>query len=244
MTLNGVLGALGRRWYFVLVGLLITAAAAWVALSITPPQYAARGLILLLPPPETDAPDGGNPLLSLGGLDLPARVVVATFSTNAAQEDLAERFPDAEAEVAIEESTRGPIISIDVTDATADGALDTLAYIADRVSASLETLQDEVGVPTTSVMRSIPLTMDTEAEADFGDLTRLLILVCAAGLVLTVFAVYAVDGLMMRTTRRGHRRRTPTDSSEPPQFDREPLEKRAYPADPVPAAPVRSHSLP
>ena len=48
MTLRGVLSALGRRWYFVLVGLLITAGGAWAALSITPPQYAARGLILLL----------------------------------------------------------------------------------------------------------------------------------------------------------------------------------------------------
>lgn len=241
MTLRGVLSALGRRWYFVLVGLLITAGGAWAALSITPPQYAARGLILLLPPPDTEAIDGGNPLLSLGGLDLPARVVVATFSTNAAQEDLAERFPDAEAEVAIEESTRGPIISIDVTDTTGDGALDTLSYIADQVTASLETLQDEVGVPTTAVMRSIPLTMDAEAEADFGDLTRLLILVGAGGLVLTVFAVYAIDGLMMRTTRRGRVRRSASDDDETPPFDPGPIQKRAFPADPMPA---RSQSVP
>lgn len=243
MTLKGVLSALGRRWYFVLVGLLITVGAAWVAFSVMPPQYAARGLILLLPPPDTEAVDGGNPLLSLGGLDLPARVVVATFSTNAAQEDLAERFPDAEAEVAIEESTRGPIIAIDVIDTSADGALDTLTYISGRVTENLQTLQDEVGVPATAVMRSIPLTMDTEAEPDFSDLTRLLILVAVAGVVVTVFSVYALDALMTRTTRRG-RRRNSSDDDKTPRADPGPIPKRAFPADPMPAAPARAQQLP
>ncbi|MGA7147679.1 MAG: hypothetical protein WBX17_04215 [Microbacterium sp.] len=243
MTLKGVLSALGRRWYLVLIGLLITAGAAWFAFSVTPAQYAARGLILLLPPPDAEAVDGGNPLLALGGLDLPARVVVATFSTNAAQEDLAERFPDAEAEIAIEESTRGPIISIDVIDTSADGALDTLDYISGRVTDSLQTLQDEVGVPSTAVMRSIPLTMDTEADPDFSDLTRLLILVAVAGLAVTVFAVYALDGLLTRTTRRGRRRTSTEDQDEVLRVDPGPIPKRAFPADPMPASTTRSQPL-
>ena len=44
-----VVKALGRRWYVVVVGLILSVGLAMSAYSITPAEYNARGLLLLLP---------------------------------------------------------------------------------------------------------------------------------------------------------------------------------------------------
>ncbi|HWI31336.1 MAG TPA: hypothetical protein VNT50_07580 [Microbacterium sp.] len=246
MTFKGVMSALGRRWYIVLVGLLMTAALGYGVINISPPNYTARGLVLLLPPldPNVETPAGENPLLSLSGLDLPARVVVASFSSNAAQERIAKLHPDAEVSVEMEESTRGPIISIDVTDSSPKGTIATLDYVAGSVATSLQSLQDEIGVPAEAIVNSKPLTMDTLAEADYGDLVRLLILAAGAGLVVTVLAAYVLDGIMARTVRRGRGRgrRGGNDfdlSDDFPTTEAPQIARRVFPADPMPAAPAR-----
>ena len=217
MTFASLLGALRRRWYIVIAGVLHTAGLCYGVYSIVPAEYNARGLIVLIPSVPEDEP-GGNPLLGLASLDLPARVLVASYSSNAAQEDIAERAPDAEVIVSIEESTRGPVIAVDVTDSSPESALSILSYVAGSIPETLATLQSEVNVPERAVVRSMPLTMDTEAEPNYETLTRLLILAAAGGLALTVLAAYALDGVL---SRRG-RRRTPAGPSEPIVEDEEP----------------------
>lgn len=241
MTFGGLLGALRRRWYIVLVGVLATAGLGVGVFTVVPTEYTARGLILLLPSVPADEP-GGNPFLNLAGLDLPARVLVASYSSNAAQEEIAERAPDAEVVVSIEESTRGPVIAIDVTDTSAEGTLDTLDYIAGSIPDTLATLQSEVGVPLNAVVRSMPLTMDTEAEESFDTTLRLVIAAVALGLALTVFVTYGLDGVLRRRVRRTARQTfdpDPLDYSYDDQSqDTGPLAvlRSNVPAAPVPAS--------
>lgn len=216
MTFGSLLGALRRRWYIVVAGVLLTVGLGWAVYNLVPPEYNARGLTVLIPSVPEDEP-GSNPFLGLASLDLPARVLVASYSSNAAQEDIAERAPDAEVVVSIEESTRGPVIAVDVTDSSPEGALAILSYVADSIPDTLATLQSEVGVPLKSVVRSMPLTMDTEAEPNYETLTRLLILAGAGGLAITVLIAYALDGML---TRRG-RRRTPVSNLPEPIIEDE-----------------------
>src|SRR5690606_26564077 len=129
----------------------------------TPPQYNARGLVLLLPS-ESAVGEGGNPFLNLGGLEQPAGILVAYFSSAPARAEVQQQSETAEYLVGIDDSTRGPVIVIDVTDNAPQKALDVLGYIADRIPEELATLQDQVDAPADSVITSIPLIADTKAQ--------------------------------------------------------------------------------
>ena len=102
-----------RRWYVLIAGVLATVALTSAVPQVAPPDYTARGLVLLLPA-EASTGAGGNPLLMLDGLTTPADVVVAYFKSEAAQELVAKAAPTAEFSVEMEQSTRGPLIAVDV----------------------------------------------------------------------------------------------------------------------------------
>src|SRR6478736_4409102 len=144
MALSDVLGPLRRRWYLVLVGLLLAACSGWATAALAPSQYTTRGLVMLLPSALTTGPKG-NALLNLGGLELPARVLIAYYSSEPAKSDLEQFAPKAVVEVTMEESTRGPIIAVDVKDATADGAMRVLHHVIDSIPENLARIQSEVG---------------------------------------------------------------------------------------------------
>jgi len=190
----------------VIVGLLATAGLGYAASVTSPPVYAARGLILLLPP-EDAVGEGGNPLLSMGGLGLPASILVAYFSSSAVQAEVEAVAPDASYEVSIEESTRGPLLAIDTSDSTGEGALLTLQFLAGEIPATLAQLQDEVDAPLKSAVVSMPLTMDTGAEQDRSETDRLLIVAIGVGLVGTVFAAFTLDRVLLGKRARSELRR-------------------------------------
>ena len=198
----GVLRALGRRWYVVALGLVLTAAATWVVLSASPPDHSARALVLLLPGQNT-VTEGGNPFLALGGLEQPAGIVVAYFGSAAAQAEVAAVSETAHFQVFLDESTRGPVIAIDVTDVSPSATLDTLAFLTARVPTELARLQEQVGAPADSMITSMPLTIDDDTEADAAGTIRLLIAALAVGVVGTVAAAVAVDGLALRRRPAG-----------------------------------------
>ena len=210
MMLSAFLGAIVRRWYIVLVGLVATAGLAYTAMTHSPPTYAARGLVVLLPS-EKAVPGGGNPFLDLGGLELPARVVVAYFQSVPAQTAVAEVAPHATVSVTMAEETRGPVIAIDTSASTPQEALDALAFVAGAIPKTLGNLQHQVDAPASSTISSMPLTMDTKALADTSTAKRLIILATGVGLGATAFAAFAIDGLLLR--RRGVRAGGPGGST-------------------------------
>lgn len=189
--------ALGRRWYVVGLGLLATAVLTWGAASLSPPSYHARGLVVLLPPSEFTE-DGGNPFLGLGGLEVPARVLVAYFASESAQAGFAESAPDAEVAVSLDDSTRGPVLAIDVSDVTPDSALSTLRLVADAIPVNLARLQAEVGAPRGTTVTSLELAMDPEAEVDHSDMVRISVITAVAGIAGTLLMAIAVDRVMGR----------------------------------------------
>lgn len=237
MGFADIIAVLGRRWYVLVAGIVLVAGLGWVMYVIAPPQYTTRGLVLLLPP-VVQSEDGGNPFLNLGGLDIPARVVVASLSSNDEMDLIAKRAPDAEVAVTIEDSTRGPVIAVDVKDPSEATALDTLSFVAGQIPSTLATLQSQIDVPQNVTVRSMPLTMDTTAKRDYSTFIRLLILVVAGGLVLAVAIAFIVDNL---TTRRvsARQHRTQPDSGSPVAVKRIlPVLRHAHPADPLPASSV------
>lgn len=214
-----VIRALGRRWYLLVLGAIFTAALTVGAYVATPPLYNARALVLLVPS-ESAVGEGGNPLLSLDGLEQPAGILVAYFSSDAAREEVEQRSATAEYIVGIDESTRGPVIVVDVTDTDPELALHTLGFMLDRIPEGLATLQAQVDAPADAVITSMPLTVDERAEPDFSATIRVMIAALVLGMALTSTVTFALDGLLRRRgTRRsgtlGESRQRRTTPEEP-----------------------------
>ncbi|MGW2091601.1 hypothetical protein [Promicromonospora sukumoe] len=207
MSFLDVIAALGRRWYVTVAGLFATAALLLGASTLEPPVYTARGLVLLVPSQQMVG-KGGNPFLALGGLDLPARVVVAYYESDVAKARFTSGSADSEYVVAIEESTRGPVISVDVTDSSPEGALATLEELTTSVPVELRRLQEEVDAPENAIVSTLVLAKDEEAEADNSGTVRMIIAAAGVGLVVTVVGAVAVDGLA-RSRMRGRKRVSP-----------------------------------
>ena len=214
-----VIKALGRRWYVVLIGALLTASMMYGGYVASPPDYTARALILMLPS-ESAVAEGGNPLLLMDGLEQPASIVVAYFASASAKDEIAAFSPTAEFTMALDSSTRGPVIAIDVTNTTRENTLDVLNHLVDQVPVELTRLQEEVQATPASIIGSMPLVVDQKAAENRSGTIRLLIAALAVGLVITGVAAYGVDSVVTRrrlaregesadlpTGRRARRRR-------------------------------------
>lgn len=197
MVLSEFVGAIQRRWYLAVVGILLTGVLGWSASAFVAPSYTARGLVLMLPSKNAVGP-GGNPFLGLGGLDLPARVVVAYYTSAPAQEAIAEVTPGATVTVSMEESTRGPVIAIDVSADTEASAIEALDFVAGSIPETLARLQDEVNAKGNARLRSRPLALDESAAVDSSGPMRALILAVGMGLAMTAVLIYAIDGIILR----------------------------------------------
>ncbi len=198
MGVREVFAGLGRRWYVLIIGLALTAGGGWYVYQQTPSDYTARSLVLLLPPVNTVDNTSSNPFLQLGGLDLTARVLVATYSGTAFQDEIAERAPDAEVQVSMDESTQGGVVAVDVKNRGEQQTLDLLDDVTDTVSQRLDGLQSEVGVETKDVVGSMLLAKDTEAKADYQSLIRILVIVIGGGLAVTAALALVLDVLLRR----------------------------------------------
>ena len=203
--LSDIVGSMKRRWYIALVGLVATGALGYFAALASPPTYTARGLVLLLPSKAVTGA-GGNPLLVMDGLGLPAAVLVAYYQGGPVGAEIAEEVPDTNFVVSVEESTRGPLLAVDVSAPSAESALAALNYVSDSIPENLERLQTEVGAPEDALVTSKPLTMDTEATRDTSGAMRLQILAILAGLVATAVVTSAFDGLLLRRAQGRQRK--------------------------------------
>lgn len=203
-----VIRALARRWYIILVGLLLTAGLVYGAYVSNPPEYQARGLVLLLPS-EAAVGKGGNPFLLLSGLEQPAGIVVAYFSSATAQAEVKAVSPTAAYQVAIDDSTRGPVISVDVTADSAQETLVTLNHIVAQIPVELTSLQRQVDAPTNAVIGSMALTVDKKAAVARAGTLRALIAALVVGLVGTGVAGVSFDSLAQRRRMRDPQRHTP-----------------------------------
>lgn len=220
-----VLRALGRRWYVVIAGLLATAGLAYGALTTSPPEFHARGLVLLLPS-DAAVGKGGNPFLQLSGLEQPAGILVASFSSAPARAEVEQRSPTADYTVGIDDSTRGPVIAVDVTAASEAETMKTLNYLVSRIPEELARLQTQVEAPADTSIRSMALTVDTKADVSRAGTIRMVIAALVVGLVGTGAAGYAVDALIQR------RRLRSLDASDPdPDADSDPDSDPASPPE-------------
>ncbi|WP_426594497.1 hypothetical protein ACPPVS_03010 [Cellulomonas sp. McL0617] len=206
MEFTALAASLLRRWYVVLLGLALTAGLVYVAKGAVPPTYSANGSVLLLPPSAAPA-DGSNPLLSLGGLEQPAALVVAYLAGDEPRQTFAKSYPNATYDIVLDPLSRGPLILIQVQDPSPSGAMAALHGVLGTLPGALTTLQDRVDAPAKSRVGSMDLSVDSTPTTVKKATLRAVIGAAGLGLMLTLVGAVAFDSL---AARRAERRRART----------------------------------
>ena len=206
MYISDLLRGLGRRWYFLVLGLLATAALCVGAMRFVPVDYVAKSSVLLLPSTSTIG-TGGNPYLALGGLQVAADVLARAMTDDTITTQIAPKGGTAEYTVERDTTTSGPMLIVMATDVTNDGAVATLDAALAQAPKLLSQLQSSVGAPSNTLIGLGTITHDTVAEPMIKSQLRAVILAGVVGVALTVFGTNLLDALLIR------RRREPRQSA-------------------------------
>ncbi|MFS2280447.1 hypothetical protein V2S04_06430 [Microbacterium sp. OR21] len=209
MNIADMMGALRRRWYVLVAGLLIAVAAAYGAWTVVKVDYTRTATQLMLPGPGT-IPEDANPFLYVGGLSQAADVLTRKMGSPDVLADVTETYPDAEITVTRDPLSSGPVLlitAVSESDADAGRAVDELVTLTDT---TLREIQSTEGIPDDERITLVTLTQDEKGVV--GMKNRM---VAAGGAavgvgVLTLLLVALIDGLARsRSRRRGRRRRVP-----------------------------------
>lgn len=205
MNLAQTLRRLLRRWYILLLGLLLAAGAVVGVWMKVPPRFERSSTQVLLPGQASLPRGGGNPYLFIGGLTLAADVVVRAIGSENVVKELEVAHPGIEIAVTRDPTTAGPVILITVGASSDDEAAVILQLLTHRTATVLRELQRDEAIPAKEQMTIVTVTMDEHGT--LKDRTRLILSVAAgAGVIaLSVLVAALVEGL---SGRRGRRRAT------------------------------------
>ena len=202
-----------RHWYLVVTGLVATACLAVAALSLVPRTYEAAASVLLIP---RGAP-GENPYLALSGLQPTCDAVARAMSDSEVQQQLEDSGARGEFLVETDRTTNGPILLITAKDTLPSGVLDTMQLVVAQVPRTLDSLQQDVGVPQRVRMTSTVLAQDRVANPVLKTRIRAVVAAVGVGLALTFGGVVFFDGLAKQRRRM---RRPGRAGTGPPARDR------------------------
>jgi hypothetical protein len=194
--------SLRRRWYLLVIGLVLTAVGCLAMSRTVAPAYEVQASVLLIPPANTTS-DTGNPYLYLGGLNQATDVLVRAMNADMARAPIQEAFPNVTFATERDGTTSTPIMIISVIGADPAQTMTALAAIVSSVPGELDNLQRPLAVPAGATISSMVLATDTTPTMDRKAQTRALVSVAAAGLVATVLLTGFIDRVL--TNRRSRK---------------------------------------
>jgi uncharacterized protein involved in exopolysaccharide biosynthesis len=204
MTLSNLLRNLGRRWYLVLAGLLITTGLCFATYSAISPTYERAASVLLLPGAQT-IPAGGNPYLYLGGLGQASDVLVSAVNASSVRTSILLGHPATEISMTRDPASSGPLVTVSASGPNDADVTATLERALTAIPQTLSELQVQANVPTTARITSLQLTTDPTSVLIRKNQFQAVGLVAAGGTALTLLIVGFVDGLLLsrQRSRRG-----------------------------------------
>lgn len=209
-----------RRWPLLLVLLLASGGAWYVAFTKIQPSYEAKASVVLVPPVNTEFPDT-NLFLGLGGLRQSADVLSRSMSSEETARQIAQETSGGEYKIEPDVATSAPILVVTAQSkdpATADAVLEA---VLKRLPANLRALQDAVHIKTSNQITQVPVSHTAKPDVVQKTRIRLLGLLAVLLVVLSVLMVGAVDGLLLRRATRRRQARDvratqPVTPREPP----------------------------
>ncbi|GAB3744882.1 hypothetical protein [Microlunatus parietis] len=249
--LSDVLGMLRRRWYVVLVGLLLVAGGTGAAYLKAPLNYQATGQLLLLLPPQAAGGDQPiNPYLNLdSGLATTAALIASTLNAPESQRAVESAGYLAEYSIALSPDT-GPLLVITTEARDPQQAIGTRDEVIRRLQEELKRIQTEEDAPKRQFIHTRTNSTFNGAEVLTGDRIKAVAAVAAAGLLTVLLVVVIWDRMASRRRARPRAARSKkaaeTESAEPPRPEPVPgpspsrsaettVAARPEPAEPEPA---------
>lgn len=219
MYLRDLGESLFRRWYLMIVGVVIAAGLATIAANSIAPTYQAKSSLVLVPP-ETTTGTSGNPYLFLGGLQQSVDVLTRALGADNIRAEVAKRAPAGTYDVTADFGTSAPILLIEAKDSTSNGAQLLLDSVKKQVPLTLGDLQESLGVKTGSQITSVVVTTDDKPQPIQKGRYRAIALVGVMALGLGFLAIGAIDGLLLARTGRKPRA-DEAESADPEDGDSE-----------------------
>jgi uncharacterized protein involved in exopolysaccharide biosynthesis len=207
MLATTLLSASLRRWYVIVVGVLLTAGATYLVYEASEPTYEISGTAVLLPGSST-VPEGGNGFLYLGGLNPALEVLMRSVNSDATSGEILGDEPGvAGYTIERDADASGPILLVTATSDSQKGARTILRAVLDTLPVRLADLQNDVAVPDAARMSVLDLAVDQQPSALTNDRTRAVLGIAVGGFVATFLLTALVDGLVLSIARRRRLRR-------------------------------------
>ncbi|GGO17220.1 hypothetical protein GCM10010116_34820 [Microbispora rosea subsp. aerata] len=202
MDLVDSLRALLRRWPLTLALLVVTLAATGGALIAIPWQYEAKSTVVFLSSRKGSQPVGGNPWLAFdGSLTITAEVVARGMGDERTLEQLKAQGHTAEFTVGLAQDSRGPLLDITATGPDPAVAQSTMKALTTLSKQRLADLQEKAGILPDATIRAEIVTASDEALLTPEKKIRLLVVIFAAGMLLTVGVPLFIESLAQKRRR-------------------------------------------
>ena len=214
MLLHDLGRGLLRRWYFVVIGVLLTACGALLLSSLVPPTHRATARVVLIPPSSVVSADG-NPYLFLGGLEQALGVLTVKLSSDAASEQVLQAYPGGSYTAVKDAMSPGPIMLITAETESPDSTLQVLDAVLKIVPENLENMQDQLNIPDPSRITALTIVREDATTKVLQSQLRAVLAGVALGLSMTVLLTGLLDRMLTSRKRKMGRRHASVPGDEP-----------------------------
>lgn len=186
-----------RRWYVIVIGLIIAGGTAWAAVAVVPTQYqASANTIFLLSPNATGVTTPSNPYLILDpNLSVTAELVAGIVTSAGVKDEMADDGFTSEFSVAVSPDLAAPLLFVTATDIDPITVVNTVYEVIRRIEFELARIQEDAGSPAEQAIESVTFSVSDEAEVLEGSGLRTLITIGVLGVIATILAAFGVDRL-------------------------------------------------
>ena len=205
---------MARRWYVVLVCLVLVSGGAYTLSSRAAPAYQSTATVVLLPPAAVVTAEG-NPYLFMGGLDQALSILAVKLNSAEVAQPLTSGGETYE--VVKDPSGAGPLVRITAEAPSAEASEQVRDAVLEQLPIHLRELQARLGVAENSQITAMTIVQSDVPAVSMKEQLRMLLAACAVGLALTAGIVRAVDQWMLARAARRQADAVP----EEPEFETE-----------------------
>ncbi|MFC4529940.1 hypothetical protein [Sphaerisporangium dianthi] len=202
MDLLDSLRALLRRWPVTLALLAVTIIATVGALIAIPWQYESKATVVFLSSRKGSQPVGGNPWLAFdASLTITAEVISRGMSDERTLQRLKDEGKTADFTVGLAQDSRGPLLDITATAADPKIAQATMETLATLSQQRLTEMQQKSAILPDATIRAELVTSSDKAELTPEKKIRLLVIIFAGGMLVTIGVPLFIESLAQKRRR-------------------------------------------
>ncbi|WP_322748986.1 MULTISPECIES: hypothetical protein [unclassified Frankia] len=185
-----------RRWYILIIGIILTGLAGVGVHAAIGPTFQAHAAVVILPPTSdsgtTSTAASRNPYLSIP-LGNTADVLARIMATDGVRQELKAAHATSPFTIVLV-ADGSPVLEIAATDSSPAAATNTASVLVKVAGTELEKLQVMQNVPKNAMIRASQLISPTEPDVLHGSQIQALLGVVVLGLILSVTVCFAAEG--------------------------------------------------